>query len=193
MPWPLRLLRTKSKGASLRTKKSKGAGEGERKEDDAGAAELVATTASDEEDVLRAVCDAFIEGVGGGTVMGRTSADGDKDDADGSGDSDGGKEEAEAGRETVTEVVGCAIGVVTEEVGAGEGTTVRGGAVARTIRGIADFLERVLILFLEALRGAADDSGALRGAADDLALASFAALQQMWHLLRAGRPLVLMN
>ena len=59
------------------------------KEDDAGAAELVATTAGDEEDVLRAVCDAFIEGVGGGTVMGRTSADDDKDDADGSDDSDG--------------------------------------------------------------------------------------------------------
>ena len=73
-------------------KKSKGAGEGERKEDDAGAAELVAATAGDEEDVLRAVCDAFTEGVGGGTVMGRTSADDDKDDADGSEDSDGGKE-----------------------------------------------------------------------------------------------------
>jgi len=152
------------------------------KEDDAGAAELVATTAGDEEDVLRAVCDAFTEGVGEGTVMGRTSADGDKD-ADGSGDSDGGKEEAEAGRETVTEVVGCAIGVVTEEVGAGEGTTVRGGAAVRTIHGVAGFLERVLNLFLEALRGVADD----------LAMASFAALQQMWHLLRAGRPLVLMN
>ena len=166
----------------MRTK-SKGAGESERKEDDAGAAELVAATAGDEEDVLRAVCDAFTEGVGGGTVMGRTSADGDKDDADGSEDSEGGKEGAVAGRETVTEVVGCAIGVVTEEVGAGEGTTVRGGAAVRTIRGVADILERVFILFLEALRGADDD----------LARASFAALQQTWHLLRAGKPLVLIN
>ena len=159
MPMPLRSLRTKSKGA----------GEGERKEDEAGAAELVAATAGDEKDVLKtAVCDAFTEGVGGGRVMGRTSADDDKDDADGSEDTGGGKEGAVAGRETVTEVVGCAIGVVTEEVGAGEGTTVRGGAAVRTIRGVADILERVLILFLEALRGAADD----------LARASFAALQQ---------------
>ena len=83
--------------------------------------------------------------------------------------------------------------MVTEEVGAGEGTTVCCGAAVRTIHGVADFLERVLNLLLEALRGVADDLGALRGAADDLALASFAALQQMWHLLRAGRPLVLMN
>ena len=92
-------------------------------------------------------------------------------------------ERAVAGCETVADVVGCTIGVVTEEVCAGEGTTVRGGAAVRTIRGVADFLERVLILFLEALRGAADD----------LARASFAALQQTWHLLRAGKPLVLMN
>ena len=92
-------------------------------------------------------------------------------------------ERAVAGCETVADVVGCTIGVVTEEVGAGEGTTVRGGAAVRTNRGVAYFLERVLILFLEALRGAADD----------LARASFAALQQTWHLLRAGKPLVLMN
>ena len=78
---PLRSLRTKSKGA----------GEGERKEDDT--AKLVAATAGDEKDILKtAVCDAFTEGVGGGTGMGRTSADDDKDDADGSEDSDGGKE-----------------------------------------------------------------------------------------------------
>jgi hypothetical protein len=88
-------------------------------------------------------------------------------------------ERAVAGCETVADVVGCTIGVVTEEVCAGEGTT----AAVRMIRGVADFLERVLILFLEALRGAADD----------LARASFAALQQTWHLLRAGKPLVLMN
>ena len=80
---PLRSLRTKSQGA----------GESERKEDEAGAAELVAATAGDEKDILEtAVCDAFTEGVGGGTVMRRTSADDDKDDADGSEDSDGGKE-----------------------------------------------------------------------------------------------------
>ena len=82
MPLPLRSLRTKSQGA----------GEDELKEDGAGA-ELVAATAGDEKDILEtAVCDAFTEGVGGGTVMGRTSADDDKDDADGSEDSDGGKE-----------------------------------------------------------------------------------------------------
>ena len=92
-------------------------------------------------------------------------------------------ETAMAGCETVGEVAGCTIGVVTEEVGAGEGMTVRGGAAVRTIRGVAGFLERELILFL----------AALRGAADDLALASLAAVQQTWHLLRAGKPLVLMN
>ena len=84
MPLPLRSLRTKSQGA----------GEDELIEDDAGA-ELVATTAGDEEGALmRTVCDAFAEddGVGEGTVMGRARADDEKDDADGGEDADGGIE-----------------------------------------------------------------------------------------------------
>ena len=81
---PLRSLRTKSQGA----------GEDELKEDDA-CAELVVTTAGDEEGVLmRAVCDAFAEddGVGEGTVVGRARADDNKNDADGGEDADGGIE-----------------------------------------------------------------------------------------------------
>ena len=107
---------------------------------------------------------------GGGTMTGSTDAQRGEGEAAELDKCDDDASDGDAGRvaEIVGEASGCTIGVVTEEVGAGEGMTVRGGAAVRTIRGVAGFLERALILFL----------AALRGAADNLALASLAAVQQ---------------
>ena len=204
MPLPLRSLRTKSQGA----------GEDELIEDDAGA-ELVATTAGDEEGALmRTVCDAFAEddGVGEGTVMGRARADDDKDDADGGEDADGGieggavargatvasDEDAEGGGtvrcttftqddDGVEEIL--AAGFTTwagTDDGAVDVTTVRGGTEVRTACGLACFVRSILFLFCFWFLAAIRAVGAM-------VLASLAAVQQTWHFLRGGKLLILMN
>ena len=191
----------------MRTK-SQGTGEGERKEDDAGAAELVAATAGDEKDILEtAVCDAFTEGVGGGTVMGRARADDNKDDADGGEDVDGGIEggavasgatgasddDAE-GVGTVrctafaqdddgvqgTLAAGFKTGAETDDCVAAEVTAMPGETEVRKACGLACFVELVLFLFCFWFLAAMDSVGAL-------VLASLAAVQQTWHFLRGGK------
>ena len=96
-------------------------------------------------------CEDDAGDVGGGAEMGFTTGVDEDEVGDGveggkatrcAQDDGGVAERTMAGCEASGELAGCTIGVMNEEVGAGEGTTLRGGTAVRTIRGVAGFLER---------------------------------------------------